>query len=214
MNGLIAKSATAGIAFGILSLSVSICRAEQTPPDSDSTLWPNGMGDGFQSGIQTLAFEIGGLYGLKSFGSIQAHDLALASLSYGQMLGPVMGGDRWYRGNWELRAELFGGPQFSPSDSWVVGVTPHLRYNLATGTRWIPFLDGGMGVTATGIGQPDLSGTFEFNLQGGIGVHWFVRQNWAVTAEARYFHMSDAGISLPNQGVNGVMGLIGLTRFF
>jgi hypothetical protein len=32
--------------------------------------------------------------------------------------------------------------------------------------------------------------------------------------EARYLHVSDAGISSPNFGLNGVMGMIGLTWFF
>jgi len=40
------------------------------------------------------------------------------------------------------------------SSDWVVGLTPHLRYNFATGTRWIPFVDGGAGVTATASALP------------------------------------------------------------
>ena len=102
----------------------------------------------------------------------------------------------------------------SPSPEWLVGLTPHLRYNFATGTPWIPFCDIGAGVSGTGIGPPDLSGTFEFNLQGGVGVHWFFKDNAAWTVEARYLHMSCAGISKPNTGLNGVTGLMGLTYFF
>src|SRR6267142_1796263 len=97
---------------------------------------------------------------------------------------------------------------------WLVGLTPHLRYNFATGTRWIPFLDGGAGVTATGIGPPDLSGIFEFNLQVGAGVQWFLRENVALSLEARHVHWSCAGISKPNLGLNGVTGMLGLTFFF
>jgi lipid A 3-O-deacylase len=109
---------------------------------------------------------------------------------------------------------MFGGEQFSPSDDWCFGFTPHLRYNLATGTRLVPFVDGGAGVTVVGVEQPDLSSTFEFNLQGGTGVHYFVRDNLAVAVEARYLHISDAGIRHPNDGLNGVGGMIGLTWFF
>jgi len=140
--------------------------------------------------------------------------MALASIAYGRMLGPVMVEDHWYRGNWELRAELFGGSQFAPGQYWLLGLTPHLRYDFATGTRWIPFLDGGAGLTATGIAHPDLSSTYEFNIQGGVGVHWRMSDHWAVTAEVRYFHVSDAELTSPNYGVNGVMGMIGITRFF
>ena len=70
-----------------------------------------------------------------------------------------------------------------------------------------------VGVTATGIGPPDLSGTFEFNLQAGGGFHWFLKDNVALTAEARHVHWSCAGIHKPNLGLNGVIGFLGLTFF-
>jgi len=103
--------------------------------------------------------------------------------------------------------ELFTGVQFSPRREWLLGLTPHLRYNFATGTRWIPFVDAGVGVAATSIGHPDLSGIFEFNLQAGPGIQWFLKDRVAITMEARYLHLSCAGISKPNLGVNGVAGI-------
>jgi len=181
---------------------------------SPPTIWQDGVGEGFRSTVRTFSSELGLGLGIATFGSRQAHDFALASLSYGHMLGPVRGEGHWYRGNFERRLELFGGGQYSPSKEWLVGLTPHLRYNFATGTRWIPFLDGGAGVTATGIGHPDLSGTFEFNLQAGTGVHWFLRDNLALTTEVKYMHLSCAGIHHPNLGANDVVGMIGLTWFF
>ena len=161
-----------------------------------------------------MSLETAVVLGVQAFGGEQVHDLALLSLSYGHMLENVVGGDHWYRGNWEARAELFSGAQFSPIAVPLVGLTPHLRYNFATGTRWVPFGDLGTGVTASGIGPPDQSGTFEFNLQANIGIHWFVRDNLALTCEAGYLHMSCAGIHPPNLGVNTVKGMIGLTWFF
>ncbi len=122
-------------------------------------IWQREVGEGFRPGVRTLSLEAGGAGGFVAFGGRQAHDFALTSVSYGYMLGEVAGQGRWYRGNWEIRAELFGGLQVSPSRDWLVGLTPHLRYNFATGTRWIPFADLGAGVSATGIGPPDASGT-------------------------------------------------------
>lgn len=204
------------LAVAIFILAASGRAEEQTWQPPASNLWTNGPGTGFLSGVQTLTFEAGGVYGLRIFGSSQAHDLALTSFSYGRMMGPVMGEDHWYRGNWELRAEMFGGAQISPSDSYdtIFGLTPHLRYDFATGSRWIPFMDAGAGVTVTGIGAPDLAKVFDFNLQVGPGVHWFVRDNWAVTVDTKFFHVSDAGINHPNHGLNGVLGMVGLTWFF
>jgi len=183
---------------------------QSEPPD----IWQNGIGEGFRSTSQCVGVNAGAMYGLAAFGSVQAHDLALVSLFYGHMLGAVRGEGHWYRGNWEFRGELFTGAQFSPEREWFVGLTPHLRYNFATGTRWIPFIDGGAGVTATGIGPPDLSGTFEFNLQAGGGVQYFLTEHLALSVEARYVHWSCAGISNPNLGLNGFTGLFGLSWFF
>lgn len=194
------------------AMTNSVAVPELSAPKS--TIWRDGIGSGFLSSAQSVTVEAGVALGMSKLGSHQAHDLALTSLSYGHMLGPVLGEGHWYRGNFEFRAELFGGGQYSPSKEWLVGLTPHLRYNFATGTRWIPFVDGGAGVTATGIGPPDLSGTFEFNLQPGIGCHWFLRDNLALTSEFKYFHYSCAGISNPNSGMNNVTGMIGLTWFF
>jgi hypothetical protein len=181
---------------------------------SNPNIWRNGLGDGFNAGVQSFSLSAGVSGGVRIFGTKQCHDLALASVAYGYMLGSVFGDGHWYQGNWELRGELFGGTQFSPSNDWLIGLTPHLRYNFATGTRWIPFADLGAGVSATGIGAPDLSGTFEFNLQADAGVHWFIRDNLALTFEAGYLHISDASISKPNLGLNAFKGMVGVSWFF
>ena len=76
-----------------------------------ASIWQDGVGEGFRSTEQTFSVEAGVGLGMAAFGSTQAHDLALTSLSYGHMWGPVLGKDHWYRGNFEYRIELFGGAQ-------------------------------------------------------------------------------------------------------
>ena len=184
---------------------------------SKSTIWEDGVGNGFLGSAQNFTVEAGAAAGIACFGGQQTHDLALLSASYGHMLGGVQGRDHWYRGNFEGRLELFGGMQFHPdvdTDGWLVGLTPHLRYNFATGTRLVPFFDLGAGVTAMGIGPPDVSGTFEFNLQASAGVHWFLRDNLALTSEVRYIHFSCAGLHAPNLGINTATFMLGVTWFF
>ena len=214
------------LTFGCLTIGLwQSAEAQELPLASDSkfelstnslvtNLWEHGIGEGFRPTTESLELGAGATYGLAAFGSHQAHDLALVSLSYGHMLDDPWGEGHWYHGNLELRVELFTGAQFSPTSEWFVGLTPHLRYNFATGTRWVPFCDGGAGVTATSIGPPDLGGTFEFNLQGGGGLYWFIKDNLALTLEAHYVHWSCAGIRKPNFGLNGINGLLGLTCFF
>jgi hypothetical protein len=212
-----ARSSIAAQAPPQTATTNSLAKIAAETVEPKPTIWQNGIGEGFLPCVQDFSIEAGIAPGMATFGSRQAHDLALLGLSYGHMLGHVMGEGHWYRGNFEGRLELFGGAQFRPDvdvDGWLVGLTPHLRYNFATGTRWIPFLDGGAGVTATGIGQPDLSGTFEFNLQASTGVRWFLRDDFALTGEVRYMHLSCAGIHQPNLGINNVAFFIGVTWFF
>lgn len=197
-----------------LSLTNETSNPELSSASQRSSVWENGVGEGFRASAQSVSLSVGATGGLAIFGGRQSHDLALASLSYGHMLSHVLAEGHWYRGNPELRVETFTGAQFSPETQWFVGLTPHLRYNFATGTRWIPYFDAGAGVTATGIRPPDLGGTFEFNLQVNGGIHWFVKDNLALTLEAGIYHWSDAGINKSNLGVNGIKGLLGLTFFF
>jgi len=182
------------------------------PPDQ--SIRQRGVGEGFCSTTQSIGFSAGAGYGLHILGGKESHDLAWGGISYGRMLGGVKGTDEWYRGNLEFRTELFSGTQWNADTRWVLGLTPHLRYSFATGTRCIPFVDVGAGVTATNIREPDLGGPFQFNLQGGIGIGWLVKDNLAVSLEGRYLHISSARIYDPNLGVNTIIGLVALNWFF
>ncbi len=213
----------------ILAMTGVCLRAAEAPPETPGgskpteppsqqpaadAIWQGAVGGGFGRAAQSLSVEGGASRGLAVFGSRQQHDLALGSVSYGHILSRVQGEGHWYRGNWEARAELLGGAQFSPKNEWLAGMAAHLRYDFATGSRLVPFVDVGAGVTGTGIREPDLSSVFEFNLQGGGGLHWFFRDDVALTFEFHILHLSDAEITSPNLGANGVLGTVGLTRFF
>ncbi len=178
------------------------------------SIWEHGVGEGFRCGAQSLTLSAGASYGVQAIGGVDSHDLALGSLRYGLMLDNTRGSGHWYAGNFELQVQLFGGEQFSPGREWVVGLTPHLVYNFATGTRWVPFIDGGAGVSGTSIRAPDLGGPFQFNLQAGVGVQRFLTDRMAVTVEASYLHLSSAGFYEPNNGVNTILGMVGVRFFF
>ncbi len=172
------------------------------------------VGGGFRRGLQQSGFALGAGFSLHNIGDRISHNLVLSRIYYGWMLGDVAGRDHWFRGNWEIVQELFGGAQFYRATRYAVGETTILRYNFATGTRWIPFFDVGAGILGTDIGRPDLGSTFEFNEQFGPGVNFFWRKNRALTFQYRYTHISNAGIREPNQGVNEQMIYAGLTWYF
>lgn len=179
-----------------------------------SNIWHSGVGDGFRAGTQVLDLTVGVAYGVLMFGGEERHHLSLISVSYGQMIGDVKGTDKWYRGNWELRVELFGGTQINSETCALIGVTQHLQYNFATGTRFVPYVDIGAGITLTGIRAPDLGAPYQFNEQAIIGVGYFVKDNLSINIAMQYLHISSAGIYTPNNGVNTVGCFLGVQWFF
>jgi lipid A 3-O-deacylase len=201
--------------FGVI-LSGGGARAQdqQLFSASQSSLWQAGVGEGFTRGTQEVGLSLGAGRGLKVFGSRRTHDVALGAVQYGWMLSGVVGADHWYRGNWELLGEFFGGEQFYPEEAYVVGLAPLLRYNFAAGHRCVPFFDLGAGVTATDIRDGDLSTTFEFNLQAGLGARIFLRDDLALTFQFRFIHFSNASTASPNLGANTGAFLAGVTWLF
>lgn len=188
--------------------------SESISKAGDKSIWLTEAGHGFRAGTQNLGLGAGATYGVLMFGGTERHHLAFGTLSYGYMLSGLKMADHWYGGNWEIQIELFGGGQFNSNSAYIAGLTPHLRYNFATGSRWIPFIDVGFGATLTDISVPDLGGTFQFNTQLGIGVQWFVKDDVAVTCKALYMHISSAGTSYPNDGVNTIGGVLGAAWYF
>ena len=89
-----------------------------------------------------------------------------------------------------------------------------LRYSVITGGRLVPFIEGGAGPSLTDIGEPDLSTTFQFNTQLGLGTHFFIRDKLSLTLQMRGIHLSNAYIDTPNHGANALLFLGGLCWFF
>ncbi len=142
------------------------------------------------------------------------HDLALGMLRYGRVMTDVVGGDHFYRGNVELGVEAFAGGQYSPEAAYVTGAAPTARYDFATGTRWVPFVEVGFGFASTDIKGDDLSTNYEFKSDAGVGVHYFWRENVSAFFEYEFFHLSNGGFHKPNRGTNINLFSLGLALFF
>jgi lipid A 3-O-deacylase len=153
-------------------------------------------------------------FGTYSFGGKERHDLALASVRFGQALGRPVDGDPWREGHLELIGELWGGTQRNGRRHALFGLTPLLRYNFAARGRFVPFGDVGVGVAYTTIAGRDLSNGFQFNLQAGVGTHYFLREDLALTLQYRWFHLSNAGLNRPNTGLNTLVVFAGISRFY
>ena len=198
-------------------LIAGAARGEEQTPELQTraaTTWESGIGSGFTENTIAVGLSFGAGIGTDAFGSTVAHDLALGAVGVSWIFTGVQAPDHWYRGNWEWRNELFGGSQINPDSRYLFGWVPLLRYDFATGTRWVPFLTVGAGLCGTDIDDYDLSGKFQFCPQAGFGTHYFVRDNLALTAEFRWMHLSNAGLEQPNRGVNTAMFYTGVNWFF
>lgn len=204
------------VCAAVLGAVAWAAHAQPTEPAAQppSSIWHDELGQGFSRGTWQTGISFGAGVGNAKFGSVVAHDLALGSLNAGMMLTDPLAPGKWYSGNWEFLGELYAGTQIHPETRYITGLTPLLRYNFITGTRWVPFFTGGAGVTLTDIGGPDLGSVFQFDPQAGIGTDYFIRQNTALTFEYRWLHVSNAGIQRPNLGVNTQMFTVGIAWFF
>lgn len=182
--------------------------------DLPKNVWLGAVGDGFRNGTQSFEIGAGGGIGLKRVAGKVNHDLVIGSMRYGWTTSDLLGASRWYAGNLTLEAEFFGANQVNPNAAYLIGLTPMLRYTFATGSRWAPFAEAGFGPSYTDIGEPDLSSRFEFNIQSGIGTHYFWNDHHAITMQFRFFHLSNAGIERPNTGVNCGVIMLGTGWFF
>lgn len=99
-----------------------------------------------------------------------------------------------------------------PNNGVEIGVNP-LFGKLTFGEgRLRPFLEGGEGVLYTDRRKSQLgNGGFFFASQIGGGLEYDIRPGLAFTFALRYRHISTAGITSHNAGLNTPMALIGLT---
>lgn len=133
---------------------------------------------------------------------------------WGIGISDPMGGDAWYRGNFELLGEgalLFN---FEPKDGFAGGITAMLRYNFLSGGNFIPFVEAGAGILFLDIDLENQADGLNFTPQGGVGFHYFVSEWTAVTGEWRLHHISNGDINGPNKAINDSLFLIGISTFF
>jgi len=88
-----------------------------------------------------------------------------------------------------------------------------LNYRYDTGGSFVPFIEGGEGIVLTTLDEMNLGGPFEFSSQGGGGIQWFFNRQYALTLDARYRHISNAGIKDQNSGLNTLFIGISIGHF-
>ena len=118
-------------------------------------------------------------------------------------------------GNVEVLIEPLAAHYYQPFSASAFGGSLMVKYNFLDFGRWMPFWDGGAGMLWTDLGPriPEQSTQFNFVLQTGPGVSYFVTENTAVTFGIRFHHISNAGIGERNIGLNGCLFNVGISFF-
>lgn len=124
-------------------------------------------------------------------------------------------GSGWTSGNVEVLIEPLAAHYYQPFSASAFGGSVMVKYNFLDFGRWMPFWDGGAGMLWTDLGPriPEQSTQFNFVLQTGPGVSYFVTENTSVTVGIRFHHISNAGIGERNIGLNGCLFNVGISFF-
>ncbi len=104
---------------------------------------------------------------------------------------------------------------FQPGNTaYGAGVNPlNLKWLFATRGDVAPYFELSGGTLFTSHEVPPGTSTVNFTSGATVGVHFLGEErNWSV--EVRYMHISNAGLTNPNPGVNTVQVRVGIGKFF
>jgi lipid A 3-O-deacylase len=186
----------------VMFLLSSLCAAQQSSKPLDGEPWDYG-------------FWAGGGFSVPG-GTKDTH-----AINAGVRLGKVLTGDlggSFIRGNFEWSADLM--PiyyvwQPAPArNAYGEGFNPvNLKWNFTRSPRVIPFLELGGGVLFTNHAVPVNTSHVNFLTHGTLGFQFFNNNRRAVTANVLYQHISNAGLTVPNPGINTVQFQLGVNWF-
>jgi len=117
-------------------------------------------------------------------------------------------------GDLELIAEPIMNVVISPDANAEFGASFLLKYSGHITSRIAPYIEGGIGMVNTTQHTHEQGTQFNFLPQVGAGLQFFLNNNLALTGGYRYRHMSNAGLSDDNSGINHHFILVGVSYFF
>jgi len=103
---------------------------------------------------------------------------------------------------------------FQPNHTaYGVGINPlNLKWNFATRGNFVPYLELDGGTLFTTHEVPSGTGSVNFTSSAALGTH-ILRDKYNWSLELRYMHISNAGLTSPNPGVNTVQIRVGIGKF-
>ncbi|MDY7035347.1 MAG: acyloxyacyl hydrolase, partial [Thermodesulfobacteriota bacterium] len=144
---------------------------------------------------------------------------AQTNVRLGWMLNSPPPSKSFLRGNVEAIFELSNSIIYKGSGNYIGGFSTLFRYNfIQPDGKLIPYIQAGAGVVYTDAykdrSQTAIGQAIEFTPQASLGLHYLIRTNWSIEAEAMFHHISNADLDERNHGINAFGGFMGLTYYF
>ena len=147
-------------------------------------------------------------------GGTQDTDVWNAGLRYGWIL-TAPHGPSFLNGRFEFAVDAVPAfVVFQPANTaYGAGVNPVVfKWIFAARGRVAPYLELNGGTLFTTHEVPSGTSTINFTSGAAFGVHFLGERAWSL--DLRYMHISNAGLSVPNPGVNTVQVRLGFGKFF
>lgn len=183
--------------FGLLLISVSLAWSQTKPEDGGHELqvWSGGGHSVAGNHGDSDVWNVGGRFG---------------------WIITAPHGPGFLKGRFEYAVDVV--PLFlvfQPGNTaYGAGFNPlNLKWILATRDSVAPYFELSGGTLFTNHDVPPGANTVNFTSSAAVGVH-FLRDSCNWSLEARYMHISNAGLATPNPGVNTVQVRLGIGKFF
>lgn len=199
----------------VLVLLVSATAAQNSTNSWDTGVWfagghsvPGGTSDVsvFDAGVRlgkvlTADHGSGALRGNFEY----AIDLVPLYLVHQPTVNPVCTGVVGGGSCTRLHENVYGGG-FNPIN---------LKWNFTSAKRVTPYLELGGGTLFSTEDVPAFTNKVNFRTHASLGAHLWSRNTAGrgITVEARYEHISNAGLASPNPGINSIQFMIGWNTF-
>jgi hypothetical protein len=215
------RRARRGLRFGPLAALPFVCglilfsggRAVHAQAGPPAAGLPDGQGRaGPEEGGHELQIWTTGGYGVKGIASHTG--VWTAGVRYGWVL-TAPHGPGFLRGRFECAVDAV--PVFMlfqpASTAYGAALNPFVsKWNFDTHSRIVPYMELSGGALFTNIQVPPGGSRVNFTSAGAVGIHFLGEKfNWS--ADLRFMHISNAGISSVNPGINTLQLRLGVGMF-
>jgi lipid A 3-O-deacylase len=169
-----------------------------------------------RAGTIEAGLVTGYLQGNDTFTAVSSNRSAVYVLPrIGMVLTPAVGSG-FFAGNLELLLEPLYAHYFKPFGASAAGGALVFKYNFLSFGRWMPYWDVGLGMLWTNLAPriEEQSTPFNFVLESGPGLQYFVTERVALTIGVRFHHISNGDIGDRNLGLNGTLAYAGISVFW